>query len=75
MRQPYLFSCIVHQMQGFKPLIDAGQVQFKAVDACRSYLALPHFNRVRCGGCRELLVVPCWRWLRSTATAPWVRDS
>lgn len=27
-------------------MIDAGEVQAKAVDACRSYLALPHFNRV-----------------------------
>lgn len=32
--------------QGFKPTIDAGQVPQKNVDACRSYLELPHFNKV-----------------------------
>jgi hypothetical protein len=34
------------RLQGFKPLIDAGEVPQKNVDACRTYLELPHFNKV-----------------------------
>lgn len=37
-------DAFITRLKGFKPLIDAGQVPQKSVDACRSYLALPHFN-------------------------------
>ncbi|KAI3429649.1 hypothetical protein D9Q98_005734 [Chlorella vulgaris] len=33
------------RLKGFKPLIDAGEVPQKNVDACRTYLDLPHFNK------------------------------
>ncbi|EFN60095.1 hypothetical protein CHLNCDRAFT_133411 [Chlorella variabilis] len=33
------------RLKGFKPTIDAGEVPQKNVDACRSYLELPHFNK------------------------------
>lgn len=35
----------IARLKNFKPLIDKGEVPQKSVDACRSYLALPHFNR------------------------------
>ena len=39
-------DAFIARLKGFKPLIDQGQVQQKAVDACRSYLELPHFNKL-----------------------------
>lgn len=41
-------ACCCVFVQGFKPLIDAGEVPQKNVDACRTYLDLPHFNKVPC---------------------------
>ena len=34
------------RLKGFKPIIDSGEVPQKNVDACRTYLELPHFNKV-----------------------------
>ena len=33
------------RLKSFKPLVDDGKVPKKSIDATRSYLELPHFNR------------------------------
>eukprot|EP00877_Chromochloris_zofingiensis_P015255 jgi/Chrzof1/9984/Cz04g22250.t1 len=33
------------RLRGFKAVVDEGKIAKKTVDACRSYLELPHFNR------------------------------
>ncbi|GAB4813657.1 hypothetical protein N2152v2_000703 [Parachlorella kessleri] len=38
-------DAFITRLKGFKPLIDKGEIPKKSVDACRSYLELPHFNR------------------------------
>lgn len=38
-------DAFIQRLKGFKPLIDRGEVPKKSVDACRSYLELPHFNK------------------------------
>lgn len=35
----------LERLKSFKPLIDEGKVPKKSIDATRSYLELPHFNR------------------------------
>ena len=35
----------LEKLKGFKAVIDGGEVPKKNVDATRSYLALPHFNK------------------------------
>lgn len=35
----------LERLKGFKAVIDQGQVAKKTVEACRSYLALPHFDK------------------------------
>ena len=35
----------LEQLKTFKPLIDEGKIAKKNVEACRPYLALPHFNK------------------------------
>jgi outer membrane murein-binding lipoprotein Lpp len=36
---------LMERLRGFKAVIDEGKVAKKTVEACRSYLELPHFNR------------------------------
>lgn len=51
--------------QAFKPTIDAGQVPQRNVDACRSYLELPHFNKVRAATGKGELFGSCFSSKRS----------